>query len=273
MSIEGLATYEVGAGPAVLLVHGLGGFKESWGPIPELIATSGRRAVAVDLPGWGESPGHRREPHTADWYADRLRPLVERLDRPLVIGHSLGAQVAMRLALAEPRAVSAIALVSPQVVRRPQRGWRPRVPQDWAALPLLGPLASRLFFRAFARDDARLERGFAAVVSDPRRFADDPAARALLELAKERFRATSPGIWAKALNRALRIDLRDLAGAVRVPTIVVVGGDDRITKPWPAASLAHAIPHARLATLPGVGHLPQVEAAETLTSELGFRND
>lgn len=263
-----VATIETGSGPPVVLIHGLGGFKESWGRVPELIAASGRRAIAIDLPGWGDSPGSWREPHTADWYASCLQPLVERLDRPYVLGHSLGAQVAMMIGLAHPESVSARALVSPQVVRRPQRGWRPRVPQDWAALPVLGPLASRLFFRAFARDDGRLTRGFAAAVSDPSRFADDPEARELLAMAKERFRTTSPGVWAKALNRALRVDLRSSAPQLRTPALVIVGSDDRITKPGPATSLARAIPDATLMVVHDMGHLPQIEAPEVIVSQL-----
>lgn len=269
VSGNAIATAEVGTGPAVLLIHGLGGFKESWGRVPELIAATGQRSVAVDLPGWGGSPGSWRRPHTADWYAARLRPLLGELDRPLVLGHSLGAQVAMRLALLAPDSVSGLALVSPQVVRRPQKRWWPRVPQDWAALPIIGPLASRLFFRAFANDDERLTRGFAAVVSDRHRFAENPDARELLERAKVRFRATSPGVWAKALNRALRTDLRARADEVDVPVVVVVGDDDRITKPGPVISLARSIPGATLRVLPGVGHLPQIEAPEALVGALG----
>jgi pimeloyl-ACP methyl ester carboxylesterase len=270
MPSRDIATLDVGSGPPVLLVHGLGGFKESWGRVPDLIAATGHRSVAIDLPGWGESPGSRREPHTADWYARRLLPLVGELDRPLVVGHSLGAQVATMMALRVPGSLSGLVLVSPQVVRRAQQSRRPRVPQDWAALPLIGPLASRLFFRAFLRDDARLERGFAAVVSDRRRFAEDPAARALLEQAKQRFRATSPGVWAKALNCGLRLDLRDVGRRLETPTVVIVGDADRITRPATAISLARSVPAARLSVLAGVGHLPQIEAPERLVDQLGF---
>ncbi len=61
-----LARIETGTGPAVLLIHGLNGFKEGWGPLPQALAAAGLRAVAVDMPGFGASPrlvgAHRSAP-------------------------------------------------------------------------------------------------------------------------------------------------------------------------------------------------------------------
>ena len=257
---HGLATTTCGSGPPVLLVHGFAGFKESWGSLPEAIASGGRTAVAVDLPGWGESPAPRRAPHSAAWYATRLAPLLDDLGPAIVIGHSLGAQAAVRVAVRRPDLVRGLLLVSPQVVRRAQTGWRPRVPSDWAALPLVGPLAIRLLVGVLARDDARLVKGFTVTVADPDRWRDDPAALALLADATRRFRATDARVWSRALHRGLRTDLRRAARGLRVPTTILTGEQDRITKPPTADLLAASIPDARLVRLSGVGHLPQLEA-------------
>ncbi len=228
---HGLATTTCGSGPPVLLVHGFAGFKESWGSLPEAIASGGRAAVAVDLPGWGESPAPRRAPHSAAWYATRLAPLLDDLGPAIVIGHSLGAQAAVRVAVRRPDLVRGLLLVSPQVVRRAQTGWRPRVPSDWAALPLVGPLAIRLLVGVLARDDARLVKGFTVTVADPDRWRDDPAALALLADATRRFRATDARVWSRALHRGLRTDLRRAARGLRVPTTILTGEQDRIEAP------------------------------------------
>ena len=257
---HGIATTARGSGPPVLLVHGFAGFKESWGALPDAIASSGRTAVAVDLPGWGESPAPRRAPHSAGWYATALAPLLDDLGPAVVVGHSLGAQPAVQIAARRPDLVRGLLLVSPQVVRRAQAGWRPRVPSDWAALPVVGPLAIRLLVGVLARDDARLVRGFTVTVADPDRWRNDPVALELLADAARRFRATDERVWSRALHRGLRTDLRRTARKLRVPTTIVTGEQDRITKPRTADLLAAASPGATIVRLPGVGHLPQLEA-------------
>jgi len=265
---HGLATTTCGSGRPVLLVHGFAGFKESWGAVPTAIAATGRTAVAVDLPGWGESPAPRRAPHTAPWYASRLAPLLDDLGPTVVVGHSLGCQAAVQVAVRRPDLVHGLVLVSPQVVRRAQTGWRPRVPSDWAALPLIGPLAIRLLVGVLARDDARLVRGFTVTVADPTRWRDDADALALLAEATRRFRATNARVWSMALHRGLRTDLRRTAGGLRVPTTILTGSRDRITKPPTAELLAASIPGARLVRLAGVGHLPQLEAPDVVVDAI-----
>lgn len=263
-----LATVSLGDGPPVLLVHGFAAFKESWGPLPQMLARGGRRVVAVDLPGWGESPGSRRQPHTAAWYAERLEPLAASLGPLLLVGHSLGSQASVHLALRRPDLVRGLMVLSPQVVKRRQTGRWPRVPSDWAALPVIGPVACRYFFRAFSRNDARLERGFAAVVADRSRWERDPEARALMDEAKRRFRAADPAVWGKALNRALRHDLRVPAARVSRPATILVGEADRITKPPTAVGLAEALPGSALVRVPAVGHLPQWEAPDAVMAAI-----
>jgi len=257
-----------GEGPAVLLVHGLGGFKESWGRLPDLIAGNGRRAVAVDLPGWGESPGGRGAPHSSRWYARRLSPLLDEIGPAIVVGHSLGAQSCVRLAIRRPDMVRGLVLLAPQVVRRAQTGWRPRVPSDWAALPVIGPLATRLIMSRLREDDARLTRALTVVVGDRDLWDDHDEALALLEDAKRRFHASSPRVWGRALSRGLREDLRKSARLLTCPTTIMEGERDRVTKPPFAKMLADVVPDVRLVMLPRVGHLPQWEAPGAVAEEI-----
>lgn len=114
--IEGLAVRSIGSGPPVLLVHGLAVHGQYWACVLERLA--GRaRVIVVDLPGFGASPP-AADGQTADSLSDAvaasLRALA--LDEPvLVVGHSLGALVGLRLAGRHPELVSGVVGFSPPV--------------------------------------------------------------------------------------------------------------------------------------------------------------
>ena len=97
-----LATSTTGRGEAVLLVHGWSGFKEAWLTLPRALADAGFAAMAVDLPGWGESPAPRgratpRPPMPAPSRARSRAAWPAHL-----IAHSMGAQAGIVLALRRP---------------------------------------------------------------------------------------------------------------------------------------------------------------------------
>lgn len=88
-------------GPAepIVLVHGLAAAHTNWLDLPERLAHAGHSVVALDLPGHGRSehnPGHQSIPHLAQAVGDVLDHL--RLDRPYLVGHSLGGVVSSVLA-------------------------------------------------------------------------------------------------------------------------------------------------------------------------------
>lgn len=100
------------AGEPVLLLHGLASSSHIWDLVAPRLASAGRRAVAYDLRGHGRSGkpsrGYGFDRTTAD-----ARALIRglRLSRPLVVGHSWGANVALELAVRHPRLVSGVVLV------------------------------------------------------------------------------------------------------------------------------------------------------------------
>ncbi len=109
----GLRVWTGGDGPAVVLVHGLGGSAANWVEVvPRLLPVM--RVLAVDLPGHGGSPAPARG-SGIDAYAEAVAAamLSERCTPALVAGHSFGGQVAARLALRRPELVSRLLLVCP----------------------------------------------------------------------------------------------------------------------------------------------------------------
>lgn len=99
-----------GVGDVLLLVHGWGGDGHSWDPV----RFGGRRVVAVDLRGHGRSPVPADGYRPADYAAD-LAALITATGLPPVVavGHSMGGQVVVRLALDHPDLVRALVLVDP----------------------------------------------------------------------------------------------------------------------------------------------------------------
>lgn len=104
-------------GGVVLLIHGAAGSWRGWLPVLRAAAATGRRltnAIAVDLPGWGESPDPQR-PMDATSAAEAVAAVVASTgaERWIVVGHSLGGMVALALAAQRPGATEAVVLVSP----------------------------------------------------------------------------------------------------------------------------------------------------------------
>lgn len=110
-----VAYVDVGEGPETLiLVHGLASNAGFWRYNISALAEE-YRVVAVDLPGYGRSEKDAEYPYTLSFQADLLRRLIEELDPDdvTVLGHSMGAQIAMVMALEHPGTVDRLVLVSP----------------------------------------------------------------------------------------------------------------------------------------------------------------
>ncbi len=257
------AVIERGAGPPVLLLHGLSGFKEAWGPLPDALAAAGLRAVAVDLPGFGAAPRLRRT--TPQALARAVEPLVARLAPVAVVGHSLGAQLAMLAAAARPGRVRALALLAPWVVPRPRR-LPPRTVSDVLQLPLAGRPLARLAIARLRRSPARRRDAYLGMVGDPAALSGAPAMAALLAAASDRLETADVRAIADWGASALSLDVRPLAPRLPVPALVAVGTLDRVTPPHGARWLADALPAGRLLSLPGVGHFPHLEAPERVAA-------
>lgn len=103
---------DIGQGPPIVMIHGLAGQMRNFAAVVEQLRTD-HRIVLIDRPGSGHSPG--RGADTLDEQAALVAALIDELglDRPLVVGHSLGGAVALALALGHPERVGGLALVAP----------------------------------------------------------------------------------------------------------------------------------------------------------------
>lgn len=106
-----LANSDTGSGKTLLFLHGLGLNKDFWSPTIAHLATT-HRCIAVDLPGHGESRNVAAN-GSMSAYASSVRELIEKLNLNDVtlVGHSMGGQIAIILALQMPSVISRLVLV------------------------------------------------------------------------------------------------------------------------------------------------------------------
>lgn len=252
-----------GRGPALLLIHGLGGQMAhfNYGAVRDLAQRY--RVVAVDRPGSGHS--HRPDGVPADLatQARALALLVERLglERPTVVGHSLGGATALTLALNHPDKVGALALVAP-LTHAPDG-----VPPAFRALAIGTPWVRRLFAATLAVPLSIVaSKGVLAQVFGPEAVPRDFATRGggLLSLRPAQFLASSADLQAVPGHMTLLEARYAGLAALGIPVRVLFGRDDRILD-WRAngQALADKVAGARLELVEGGHMLPVTQPERT----------
>jgi pimeloyl-ACP methyl ester carboxylesterase len=233
LAVNGLTLYYAAAGaggPTLVLIHGSGGDHGTWGPQLAALA-SAARVVAVDLPGHGASAGEGSD--TIREYATRVRQFLTALGRgPVVLGgHSMGGAIALAVALDSPEWLRGLVLVG--------TGARLRV------LPQLFEILARNYAEAVA---FMTERAWSP---------STPAA--LKDLGRKTVSTTRPSVTQGDFTACDRFDVMERIGEIRLPTLVIVGEEDRLTPPKYAEFLAGKIAGARLARIPRAGHFVSLE--------------
>jgi pimeloyl-ACP methyl ester carboxylesterase len=231
--------FDVGAegAQAVVLLHGLGLSRMQWASTVRSLAAH-RRVIALDFPGFGDSeaPPASRYSYTYEGLAETVVDLVAALGlgRVSLVGHGMGAGVAIVIAADRPEFVDRLVLVAAPCYRTP----RP-LGQRLVEVPLLGPV---LFERILGSTVVRPHVIDAERAGGPRIDHGSPTSATFAMLR----RTSAPATLEARLPR------------VRTPTLVVWGRDDRIS-PWTHGSrLAREINGTRLEILE-CGHAPEAE--------------
>jgi pimeloyl-ACP methyl ester carboxylesterase len=255
----GTRTRLVQAGPAdaaeaVVFVHGNPGSADDWGRLAPAAGAAGRRAVAFDLPDFGETIAPDGFEHTPFGYAEFVAEALEELEieRVHLVLHDFGGPIGLIWAMAHPDALSAVTLIDTGVL--PGYSWH-SLARIWRT-PVLGELFQAITNRsgyrfALNRNEPRgLPRGFVETMYD---HYDRRTRRAVLKL----YRATpDPGGMSESLIGLLAP--RD------IPALVVWGEDDAYLPSSYAAEQVRAFPSAEVHVLPASGHWPYADAPETV---------
>ncbi|MCX5227243.1 alpha/beta fold hydrolase [Streptomyces sp. NBC_00233] len=231
----------------LLLIHGSGASGGSWNPVVPALAGS-RHVLRVDLPGCGQSPPAAS--YDVPGQAVRVAAHLDRLGLgPLtVVGHSSGGYVATALAEQRPDLVRSIALIS----TGPSLG--ALLPQPLVLRVLLGPPFGPLLWSR--RSDAMIRKGLRATAARPVDIPDDMVAE---------MRGTTYRTFRTVLRRGTEYlaerSVPERLTTLDLPVLAVFGTAD---PRWEPSSVHEydAVPNARVEQLPGVGHLPMLEAPE-----------
>ena len=237
--------------PPLLLVMGMSFSARAWGPMPERLAGK-FRVVVFDNRGAGESTAPLRPFGMGD-LADDAAAVLEaaRVGPAFVFGISMGGMVALELALRHPGRVRALALGATFA------GWRA---SRKASPPVMGELIAG---GALSRMGSHRLIGRALVSKE---LADSDLAR--FGRWVESAGRVSPRVLAQQLAAVTVWDATSRLGGIRVPTLALTGDADRLVPIENSRRLVEAIPGARLAVLPGVGHCFPLEKFEETAREL-----
>jgi pimeloyl-ACP methyl ester carboxylesterase len=253
---------DIGHGePAVVFIHGLGAQWRVW--LPTLPAVSAhRRALAVDLPGFGDSAMPAGE-ISIRGFAEVIERLCEQagLGPVVVVGNSMGGFVAAELALLHPDRVERLVLVDAAGIVF--TGWeRSRAMPFLRSMTVLGARVAAAARPIAARPRLRYA-ALSFVVHDPVSLPADVAYHALL---------AAPGPATKAALAAslsyVSHEWGDRLKGISCPTLIVWGEGDTLIPVRHAREFARRIPGARVVTFPATGHLPMVEQPERFNATL-----
>ncbi|MEV3933481.1 MULTISPECIES: 4-carboxymuconolactone decarboxylase [unclassified Streptomyces] len=232
--------------PVLVLGPSLGVTWHMWDrQIPEL--SKHWRIFRYDLPGHGGAPAYPAA--AVSDLADRLLATLDSVgvQRFGYAGCSIGGAVGADLALRHPHRVAALALVaaSPRFGTADEFRQRGVVVRSNGLEPIARTSPERWF-----------TPGFAA------------AQPAIVEWAVQMVRTTDPGCYIASCEALAAFDIRTELPRIGVPTLVLVGAEDKVTGPAEARTLVAGIPDARLALVPGASHLAPVEQPAAVTDLL-----
>ncbi len=228
-----------GDGPPLVLLHSLLSDRDSFARIRGPLAEH-YRVIIPDLPGFG---GSKPVTDGLGAVADRVAEFAREAaagQRPIVLGNGYGGFVALQMAIRHPDLARGLVLAD-------------------AGAAFSEP--GRAAFRAMAA--AAAEKGLPAVADTAMRRLFAPEFQAaepdLMRDRRAAFLGTDPTVFGAACAALATLDLRGRLNEVEVPVLVMVGENDEATPPAMSQELAAGLPNARLVTLSGCAHVPQLQ--------------
>jgi pimeloyl-ACP methyl ester carboxylesterase len=244
-----LAYSDVGAGPLIIAVPGMGDLRSTYRFLAPALAAAGYRVISLDVRGHGES-SVAWDDYSVGAIAGDVLALIRALGvgPAHVIGNSMAAGVAVIAAAREPQAIRSIVLVGPFV--------RDVVP-PWIAAAIFGPLLSGPWRMALWR--MIFKRAF------PTRLPDDFAA----EQTRREARLAEPGRFA-AFRRMLvasKIESERRIADVAAPALVLMGTRDQdFPNPMKEADHVSRLLNGTTMMIAGAGHYPQTELPDAVAA-------
>lgn len=252
-----------GSGRPLILVHGLSSYMGFWEyQIPAF--AQDYRVIALDLPGYGASD-RPDAPYTPPWFAEVLVDFMDELelDYATLVGHSMGGQIALTMALDHPSRVDALVLSAPAGIETFNPGHAAWMKQYWTETRALGTpeenVRTNFTHMVFNHYDEGVER----LIEERVRMGKHPS-----------FEGTAVAV-SRSVAGMVDYPVHDRLGEIQTPTLIVFGTLDRMI-PNPifnggrtrtvAEHGRDAMPNAELLMVRGAGHTVHHDAPETFNS-------
>jgi len=247
-----MAVTDEGSGVPVLLVHGFPLSAGMWSKQVSVLQRT-HRILAPDLRGFGGTEVTDGEV-TMEQFADDLAALLDAMgvEEPIVLcGLSMGGYIALAFWHRHRERLKALILSDTRATAdapdaaKGRRDMADRVQREGPA-PLVDQMLSKLISPATVRDRPQVRD----------------------ELSSMMMGCAPVGVAAAARGLARRKDWTDQLGEIDLPALVLCGAEDAITTPAEMQRMAAAMPDARYVEIPGVGHVPPMEAPEAFNTEV-----
>ncbi len=248
--IDGTRIYyeSIGEGSPIVLIHGAGQDTTSWRyNIPFFAKT--HRVVALDLPGHGKSEVVLPPINSTSAYAQIVWSVIEELelDRPVLVGHSMGSGICLTVALEHGDGIGGVVGVD-------------------GADRVVGVFAEEIH-RAYLESplDLQLEmsmESFRSLCSK-----QTPAER-IEEIAQDLLRIYPP-VTAADTQAFNAFDISSRSHKIKTPVLLISGSDDFLVTPEMVRETAKRIKDSRAVILDGVGHFPHTEAPDRFNPAVG----
>jgi 3-oxoadipate enol-lactonase len=240
-----LAYERRGTGTPLVLLHGFPLDHHLWDDVVPLLEDT-FDIIVPDLRGFGNST-MINAPHSMDDYASDIASLLNHLNiqKAAIVGHSMGGYVALAFARLYPERVSGLGLISSQVLAD-------------------APERKEGRYKSAADVDSK---GIGSVVEAMApKFTNDERLQAYARASMER---QQPAAYIGALKAmAERVDSSSLLSSFQFPVVIVHGDADALIPIDRAREVKAALPQAHLMEIPGVGHMPMMEAKEKTAEAL-----
>jgi pimeloyl-ACP methyl ester carboxylesterase len=250
---QNLLLRQAGAGPDVVLLHGMGDSSIGWQFIEPVLIQAGYRVTIWDALGAGRSAKPAKADYSIQAHVSRLQEMtgVLGIREAVFVGHSLGGSVALRYAQQNPGKVRGLFLIDPAAYRAGAMGGRWFWETPVVAEVVLGVLPAQTI-TSFG-----LKRNFhnQAVISEQlkgmyvREAKRDGVLTALIAQERQLI-PEHPEQW-EAAHRT-----------IRAPTLILWGREDQLVPFAQGQCLVHDIKGSLLVSLPNVGHSPHLESPE-----------
>jgi len=224
-----------GSGPVILILHGWGGSSDSWIKVIEMLADKGYKVICPDFPGFGKS-------HTPidawdvtdykEWLLEFIR--LRGLDEFILLGHSFGGRVAIKLSVKYPERVKALILCDSAGLKS-KPGFKNKIISYMAYIGNI--IFSPHVLIRFKNGARNIFYGFL----------------------RNKDYVKADGVMKESIKKVIDEDLFSYLSQIKIKTLIVWGERDKIVPVKQSHILKEQIKDSVLELLPGVGHSPHLE--------------